>query len=246
MFAEICLASFLAVANPTGVGSNVSLGSDKVAVASDEPVRLPDCEDATLVINHDRSFENAYCWQLAGSAPPYYGCFGEAYDLGPGYLACGAFWISQLGYYMWEPADVFVWAGGVSSQPAEVLAVVPDVIWLYAGHWPLASQNDVVIGLGVLAEFTVGFWSDTSDDVCTFFCPADCNGPGGYPWTCIAPGQQWPSGWQDPSIVWGSTRSLGIGVYFSVEPSCVEGFADHDRPPLIPPTWGEIKEMFGR
>ncbi len=52
------------------------------------------------------------------------------------------------------------------------------------------------------------------------------------PWTCIAPGIGLPTGWHDPSLVWGDTRSMGCGVYFE------------RGTPVEPETWGAVKSLY--
>ena len=101
--------------------------------------------------------------------------------------------------------------------------------------WPSISQHDVAMGCVVCDEFTLGYWADFSwrtRDL-GWFIAIDQNGPGGHPWTNIAPGIGFPTGWHDPEVVWGATQSLGFGVYFGPGASPVEEA-----------TWGEIKSLF--
>ena len=192
-----------------------------------------DCS-GTLFANHDDSFENGFCWSYGGYVPPYYGAFGESFDLGAGQVECGAFWFTQVGYYTGEPMDVYVWEGGVSGPPGTVLWMVGETqVPGDIAFWPDISQHDVPVELAVDGEFTVGFWVDFSSQVCQWYVAADVNGPGGYPWVCIAPGIGYPTGWQNPEIVWGPVQSLGFGVYF-------EGGAS----PTRQRTWGSIKALF--
>jgi hypothetical protein len=58
-------------------------------------------------------------------------------------------------------------------------------------------------------------------------------GAGGCPWTCIAPGIGYPTGWQHPSVVFPHCRSLGIGVYFGDPPLSGECRS-----------WGAIRALF--
>ena len=60
----------------------------------------------------------------------------------------------------------------------------------------------------------------------------------------MAPGIGYPTGWQDPTLVWGDTRSMFIGVSFSRDPSGIEEFPE-EAPPTESPTWGQIKAIFG-
>ncbi len=197
------------------------------------PVPDSECGD-TLCVNHDGSFENGHAWAFGGIVPPYYGAFGEGFDLGPGEVACGAFWFTQVGLYFGSPIDVYLWEGGVTGPPGAVLWVdagvpIPGPI----GMWPAISQHDIEIGSPITGPFTVGFWADFSAGVNQFLVAADENGPGGHPWTCIASGIGYPTGWQHPSVVWGQTQSWGLGVYLAGAPT-----------PAEPHTWGLIKALY--
>ena len=192
-----------------------------------------ECPSGELFVHHDGGFENAFCWSFDGILPPYFGSFAEGYDLGSGTVSCGAYWLTCISYYYFNPADIYVWQGGVSGPPSAVLALVPDVSFENFWQWPQCGQNDVEIDACVLGEFAIGLWVDFSVEVCNYYVAADLDGPEGHPWTCIAPGQEWPSGWQDPSIVWGPVTSMGIGVYF-----------DEGASPVQSATWGGIKALF--
>jgi hypothetical protein len=86
----------------------------------------------------------------------------------------------------------------------------------------------------VSGDFTVGYWGDFPGSYALFFCAADENGPGGHPWTCIAPGIGYPSGWQNPSVIepWAQVKALGCGVYFE------------QGTPVESETWGALKALF--
>jgi hypothetical protein len=228
----ILIGALLLAAMPVTASNAVSLGySDETTITGPG---TDACASGTLIYNHDESFENGYAWQYGGSVPPYYGAFGEGYDLGYGVVRCGSFWVSGL-----QPppvgalADCYIWLGGIETDPGEVLAVVTGVEFMNVPCWPGVGRNDIEIGVGVPGAFTVGYWGDWQSAYGTFFCAADENGPGGHPWTCIAPGQGYPSGWQDPAIVWPDAKALGCGVYFESHPTAAES-----------PTWGAIKAMF--
>ncbi len=193
------------------------------------------CAHGTLFMNHDGSFENGYAWQYGGCVAPYYGAFGEGYDLGSAGACCGAFWVSTLpGYFFGQSADCYVWAGGVGGAPGAVLGVVTGVVFSNVPNWPTCAENDVEMHIIVSGPFTVGYWGNWPGALCGYFCAADLNGFGGAPWTNIAPGIGYPTGWNDPSIVWGPTQSMGIGVYFG----------DCGNTPAEPQTWGAIKALF--
>jgi len=228
-----------------GGAAPTALGQCSVG-PSDESCVIPaerECPNGELYVHHDFTFEWGYCWQFTGVQPPYYGAFGEAYGLGAGDVDCGAFWMTCIGYWVYPDLAVYVWDGGISRPPGEVLAMVPLDRWDNLPYWPDVGQNDIEIGVSVSGEFTVGYWMDWSVHVCDGFVGADQDGPGGHPWTCIAPGQEWPSGWQDPAIVWGPTASLGIGVYFSRDPASVDEHPGNWESSQAP-TWGSIKALF--
>ena len=195
------------------------------------PAQGDDCI-SVLYENHDGSCENAYCYAW-GYEPPYFGAFAEAYDLGPGIVECGAYWFTQIGYFTGEPMDCYVWEGGVTTDPGDVVCLITGVVPDNVPYWPDCGQNDVELGCCVEGEFTVGFWADFSDQACQWYICADINGPGGYPWTCVAPGIGYPTGWNHVEVVFGPTASLCLGVYFAEDPSPAES-----------QTWGSIKALF--
>jgi len=185
-----------------------------------------------LICNHDGAFENAYCWQYGGVAPPYAGAWGEAFDLGSVTVECGVYWFTQVGGYWGLPVDFYVWDGGVWSHPACVLDML-SVAGISASYWPSCTRNDIEIGCCVMGDFTVGFWTDWSGGLCEYYCAADENGGGGHPWTCIAPGIGYPTGWRHVAVVHPRCKSMGIGVTVTGHPS-----------PAASETWGRIKTLF--
>lgn len=59
----------------------------------------------------------------------------------------------------------------------------------------------------------MGYWPEWPQDVQGWFVGADLDGfGGGCPYTNIAPGLGYPTGWNHVSIVWGPTRALGIAA----------------------------------
>ena len=69
------------------LGTSSAVASDAVSLGrSDETTIVGPgtdaCASGVLVHNHDGSFESGCMWQYGGTMPPYYGAFGEGYDLG--------------------------------------------------------------------------------------------------------------------------------------------------------------------
>ncbi|MBD3237406.1 MAG: hypothetical protein GF330_11930 [Candidatus Eisenbacteria bacterium] len=216
---------------------------------SEETVAVPDprstCSVGEMNYHYDGSIENGYCWDSGGTGPPYYGAFAEAFNLGPGTINCAAFWLTQIGYVYGTPLDCYVWDGGISGEPAEVLCVVPGLTPTNIPYWPDCGRNDFQVGCDVAGEFTVGWWVDWPHYVCEWYTCVDQNGPGGHPWTCVLPGVGYPTGWQHPEVIWGGTASLAIGVLFlPADPAGVEELPA-DRPPAACVSWGEIRSLFG-
>ena len=225
----ILIATALLVASPAGASNAVSLGySGETTIVGPER----ECSVGTLFHNHDGSFENGYAWRYGGCQPPYFGAFGEGYDLGTGTAACGAFWLTTIMLYYPISSDCYVWEGGTESAPGAVLGVVADVWFESVPSWPTVAQNDIEMNIAVTGPFTIGCWGNWPGAGNAYFVAADENGPGGHPWTCIAPGQDYPSGWQNPAIVWPNAKSMGCGVYFE------------QGTPVESESWGSIKAFY--
>ena len=227
---------WLAAAAIVGLGVAQATESRTLGYSDEVIVIGPGTDECTgdLFYNHDGSFENGACWQFAGIVSPYYGAFGETFDLGDVYVECMAIWVSQIGNWTDQSMDLFVWEGGVSDEPGPVMAMFGDRHMYNVPYWPTAGQNDFEVCITCSGEFTVGYWGHFADCDCGWYTVADFNDSPGHAWTCVAPGIGYPSGWQHPRIIWSDPfNSLGFGVYIQDTPS-----------PREAPTWGSIKELF--
>lgn len=230
-----CLATLLLAAMPCLAGAT---DFDSVGYTS-EPGEiigggLDECT-GTLLFHHDETFENGYAWRYNGVAPPYYGSFGEGFAMGGNAtIQCIALWLTQVGGYSDEICDVYIWEGGVTTEPGAVLSVLYDVEPGPPAIWPDISQHDVDIPDYAVndGELTVGYWPNWPGGYASFYCSADLDGPGGNPWTCLAPASGYGTGWADPSVVWGPTESMGLGFYYDVPT------------PAGSATWGAVKRLF--
>ena len=195
--------------------------------------QTPD-ENRTLLIHSDESYESTYAAELEECVPPDYGSFAERYEGSVRVLAI----VLDLTQIMWwdsHPLDAYVWSddGGI---PGGVLALVPDYDALWVGDWPQWRRVVVELPSPICtgAEWWVGYWGVWPGWAAHFGVCADLDGPGGgSPMYKIAPGLEWPEGWQDVSVRWGSTAALGIGAEVDETPS-----------PVVSPTWGEVKSLF--
>ena len=158
-------ATLLAILALTGFAANAA-DFGELGFSKDTQIQEPGNDECvgTLFYNHDGSFENGYCWQYGGIVPPYYGAFGEGYDLGAVFVECSAHWLSQTGAFVGQPADIYLWDGGVTGAPGGVLSMVAGVVFDPIAFWPSCSQHDVEIGYHVGGEFTVGYWADFSNE----------------------------------------------------------------------------------
>lgn len=185
-----------------------------------------------LCINFDGSAENGYCWQYGGIVPPYYGAFAECCDTGSGNSVCGIELLLTGVGYPCGPADLYVWDGS-SGIPGNVLSLTTGVNPCPVATWPSISTHDFAITpTPVSGVLYVGYWANFSQQPCGYFVAADTNGFGGCPYTNIAPGIGYPTGWQNVSAVWGPTQSIGIGAWLG------EGVPTQNT------TWGQIKKFY--
>jgi hypothetical protein len=226
-FAALLLA---APAADGGAGS-VGQGTGIILPSADSN---PCHEDAQLCLNFDGSAENGYCWNYGGITPPYYGAFAECCDLGHSCVCGIELLLTGVGYPC-GPFDAYVWADA-SGRPGAVLSMTPGLNPCPVAIWPQVSTHDLpILETEVQGMTWIGYWYDTSHSACGYFIAADTNGFGGCPVTNITPGIGYPTGWQDVSLVWGPTPSIGIGCW--VRPECVFS-------PTKTTTWGAIKGLY--
>jgi hypothetical protein len=192
--------------------------------APDDGGRVCPTQPSTFYKNCDWSFETAYAWQYGGVAPPYYGAFAEGFQE-PGILDCVDLFVTTLpGYYYSQTVDIYVW-GSEDGNPSNVLSMTPGVILSNVPSWPTVAENSVTVHQVALPhEYFVGYWGNWPGEQCGWYIGADLNGPGGLPRTNVAPGVGYPTGWTDPSEIWGHTAALGIGVW--IEPGIPCCYAD--------------------
>jgi hypothetical protein len=188
-----------------------------------------------LAMNSDGGYENGYAWQFGGTVAPYYGAFAECYAT-PNLKACSVVLdLTQIGYDVGQTLDAYAWADA-GGAPGAVINVAVGADPGAIAFWPSLSRH--VINLPddsdcVDATWT-GYWGNWPGAQSGWFIGADTNGFGGCPYSNIAPGIGYPTGWNNVSVVWGPTQALGIGGEFvSCEPS-----------PTVEATWGQIKNLY--
>ncbi len=213
-------------------------GSGAVNLAGDTSLR-----ELQYWENVDGTFEQGYAWRGLGLADPFYGAFAEGFQ-GPAQVMGVRVYVTQGGYFAGESMDLFIWGDGI-GEPGAVLQLIPGLVPESIPLWPDVAGLEYAVEAAVGNNFYVGTQADFGLSS-TFWNAVDLDGPGGSPWTCIAPGLGFPVGWNDPSIVWtefGQTKSMGYGVYIERSSSVDELPGDEVFDPQT--TWGSIKALFG-
>ena len=215
-----------------GAGAIQNHGSIGMGRGITLPGRESNPCNGTLHMNFDGFADcDGYCWQYGGIVPPYYGAFAECYHLDG--TVCGIeLQLSSIGNPCFG-CDLYVWedAGG---QPGNVLSLTRNVNPCPVATWPNVSTHDFAVGNVIVGGgFWVGYWTDASNTVCPYFITASCSSFGGCPFTNIAPGIGYPTGWQSVDIVWGPTQAIGIGAW------CLD-----EGTPTNETSWGRVKADF--
>ena len=140
-----------------------------------------------------------------------------------------------------HPCDIYVWGDG-GGFPGNVLSVMHDYDPCPVAVWPSISTHTACLcdlSPEVAGPFWVGYWANSRFGPCWYFVAADTNGFGGCPMTDIVPGIGYPTGWNNVSIIWGPTQSIGIGAYLGgpYECSC-------PPVPIRKSSWGGIKDLY--
>ena len=227
-FAALALAMvWMTLPGTSGASEFMSTGPGQTTIL---PNPGEDCF-GIYTYNHDGTFENGYCWLYGGIVPPYYGALAEGFSNVGNLISCVTIYFTTTGGGIGLPIDLYFWAGGIDSPPGEVLLVCPDLVPENVPYWPDIGENVFELyGPSAGGSITVGYWDDFYSG--GFFVAADEDGPGGHPWTNIAPGIGYPTGWQPANTIWRDCQSLGIGIHqilFS---------------PIESSTWGEIKALY--
>lgn len=185
----------------------------------------------TLVMNADGTYENGFAWRYGGIVPPDYGAFAECYS-GASKLCSAVYDFSTTGTQAGQSMDIFVYndAAGAPGPVVFTSRVTPGPV----AFWPSISRHTFAIDTPCTADaWWVAYWGNWPGAVQGWFVGADLDGFGGCPFTNIAPGIGYPTGWNNASVVWGPVQAIGIGA--EVVPCGV---------PVIESTWGQIKNLY--
>lgn len=191
----------------------------------------------TLLMNSDGIYENGYAWRYGGSAPPDYGAFAEFYYTGD--RICSAVYdLTTTGTQAGQDMDILVYADDGCGAPGAVLCGPIRVTPGPVAVWPSISRHTFAIsGCPFLSDqYWVAGLGHWPGEVQGWFIAADVEGQidqsGGGALTKIPVGTDFPSGWNNVSVIWGPTDGLGIGCEVN------------SLNPVVEASWGRIKTLF--
>ncbi|MCB9464637.1 MAG: hypothetical protein H6682_13170 [Candidatus Eisenbacteria bacterium] len=189
--------------------------------------------ECAVMMNGDGSYETGYQWEGIDVQPPYFGAFAECFS-GTGSV-CGVVLDLTCNGDNIPFLDIYVWQDD-GGAPGPVVAVSTGHDPAPVDFWPSVSRHAFPLEYAVSVGGTwwAGFWGDWPGATSSWFVGADSSGgDSGCPVTNVAPGLEWPAGWQPVPLVFGETTALGIGVEF-----------EEGATPVRSRSWGEIKRVF--
>lgn len=197
----------------------------------------PSC--GTLYLTSDGVYESGWAWAYGGIASPYFGAFAECY-FDAGMVCAAVFDLTQAADQKNQVMDVYIW-DDLGGAPGAVLCLIPGIDPGPIAYWPVTSRHTVEIPGGCCTglEWWIGYWGDWPGQHQGWFVGADLEGGPwerlGCPYTNVAPGLGFPTGWANVNTVWGPTAALGIGAeVVPCEPT-----------PNQRRSWGAIKALYG-
>ncbi len=163
----------------------------------------------------------AIAWEYGGEVPPYFGAFAECYS-GAGTVCSAVFDFTQVGNCHGQTMDAYLWQDE-GGMPGAVLAMTPGYNPGSIGYWPAFSRIIVDIAdTDVSGTWWIGYWGNWPWDQAGWYVGADLDGLYSCPYTYIAPGLGYPTGWNHVDVVWpeyAPIHSLSIGAEFYPAPA---------------------------
>lgn len=212
--------------------------SELPTVAGAKQVPLASGACGTWNLNSDGTFETAYAWQYGAVIPPDWGSFAECYAGSGATEVCSVIlFLTQIGGYSGQSADVYVWEDD-DGCPGNVVCAKPNRVPGIPAFWPDVSTHVIGIeGCCVDGDFWVGYWGRWPGESAAWYVAVDLNGFGGCPFTLVPPGVGLPIGWHHVASIWPEAQAIGIGV----ETNPCGGVGDSVTRRT---TWGSIKSLF--
>jgi hypothetical protein len=201
------------------------------------------CPDSiALFVNSDRVYEGALMWKGAGLEAPW-GAFAERYETPsdqPGAVCEVVLQLTDNGNGIRSEIDLYVWHDE-KGRPGEVAGTLPGIDLGNLPAWPRYTTRSLEVyeiqRIGVQGAFWVGFRGAWEPDSCSVLVPLDLSGD--HPetvrqgMTYVAPGTEYPEGWQSIETIYGQPAALAIGVVVGWCPVPIEQLS-----------WGKIKTLY--
>jgi hypothetical protein len=237
------LGCFLPAGAAQADDSALSLGPGIGILTTDGTLDMP-CGYGHFFTNSDQNYENGYTWHECGQQLPYYGAFAECFTPpDPTWEVCaGVFDLSVVyddGHYL---LDAYIW-GDAQGIPGAVLAVVTGYDPNPIAVWPQVSRRTVEMTTPVDGPFWVGEWGEwpNGGNSSRWFIAADEAGESfGCPFTNIAPGCGYPTGWHNCNVVWADAQALGIGYHGHAPVAGTQASAARGQIA----SWGKVKSLY--
>lgn len=228
----------LCVIGPDGRPA-VSDGSD---LDSQQALHCTCPDSIALFVNSDRVYEGALMWKGGGLEAPW-GAFAERYETPndqPGAVCEVVLQLTDNGNGIRSMIDLYVWHDE-QGRPGEVAGTLPGIDLGNLPAWPRYTTRSLEVyeiqRIGVQGAFWVGFRGAWEPDSCSVLVPLDLSGD--HPetvrqgMTYVAPGTEYPEGWQSIETIYGQPAALAIGVVVGWCPVPIEQLS-----------WGKIKTLY--
>ena len=189
----------------------------------------------TSLLHSDGQYDASIGWQYGGVQTPAYGAFAECYA-GTWDVCAAVLDLTRTdGSLPSSTLDAYLWSDD-GAAPGNVLCIVTGADPGPVAFWPQFSRHEIPFPSGCCVEGTwwVGYWPHWPGSTARWYTMADEAGVSGCPFTNIAPGIGYPTGWHDVSVVFGPINSIGIGA--AVLP-CSPTSVTHS-------TWGAMKALY--
>ncbi len=188
-------------------------------------------------MNADGDYDNAAYWDYGGVALPDYGAFAERYD-GIGSATQLVVDLTGIGLTVFADVDLYLWQDD-EGVPGQVIRHEPQVV--VPGTYPFYPAFgrfflDFSSPVAVNGTWWIGYWPNWPSSNFVFAIGLDADGDSVTGATKVAPGQDWPQGWQALDTVWPGGKHFGIGAMFEPSPPV----------PVETTSWGRVKAIYGR
>jgi hypothetical protein len=224
----------LCVIGPEG-GSPVS---DGLEIDPQQALHCTCPDSIALFMNSDRFYEAALMWNGGALQEPW-GAFAERFETPndqPGAVCEVVLRVTDNGNGIRSTIDLYFWHDD-QGRPGEVAGILRGQDLGPVPAWPRHTTRTLEVyetqRIGVQGAFWVGFRGAWEPDSCSVLIPLDLSGDDPETvrqgMTYVAPGTEYPEGWQSIETIYGQPAALAIGVIVGWCPVPIEQV-----------TWGSI------